>query len=305
MEPREPDLSFLNYTSHPFIRRALRTRPRLKGPLANATSVTLAMALKSSGLRHDSPTTVLFREGPPMVADSWRTLDYVINAVCAIPAITGTWDRKTFDWFLSERAAIEAELKARYEVEKRPVGSVGGGPGAKEIILYLLVKKFRPKVVVETGVANGISSRYILTAMDEVGEGRLESVDLPATKPGGFDYQDGTHDPVYVPKELGVGWLVPERLRGRWNLHLGRSDAELPKLSGPVDLFLHDSEHSYETMMFEFNWGHQHLVPGGFLGSDDAPWSKAWKDFLRQHAAEYTPLADGYIGFARRHGGGA
>jgi predicted O-methyltransferase YrrM len=32
-------------------------------------------------------------------------------------------------------------------------------------MLYLLVRKFRPEIVIETGIAPGISSAYVLLAM--------------------------------------------------------------------------------------------------------------------------------------------
>ena len=39
------------------------------------------------------------------------------------------------------------------------------------LMLYLLVRKFRPEIVIETGVARGISSAYMLLAMQQNGTG--------------------------------------------------------------------------------------------------------------------------------------
>lgn len=46
------------------------------------------------------------------------------------------------------------------------------------LLLYVLARALKPEVVVETGVANGISSSFILKALDENARGRLCSVDL-------------------------------------------------------------------------------------------------------------------------------
>lgn len=45
--------------------------------------------------------------------------------------------------------------------------------------LYLLIRAIKPAIVVETGVAAGISSSHILKALCDNGSGFLHSVDLP------------------------------------------------------------------------------------------------------------------------------
>ena len=48
---------------------------------------------------------------------------------------------------------------------------------------------------------------------------------------------------------------IGRRSEERWSLTIGRSQDELPTLLerlGEIDLFVHDSEHSYECMDFEF-----------------------------------------------------
>jgi len=46
-------------------------------------------------------------------------------------------------------------------------------------ILYVIVRLLKPEKVVETGVAAGVSSAFILEAMDDNGIGTLYSIDLP------------------------------------------------------------------------------------------------------------------------------
>ena len=138
----------------------------------------------------------------------------------------------------------------------------------------------QPDVVVETGVNNGASSLIILRAMQEVGRGRLFSIDLPFEA---GDYQEVTIDGVHtpdaawstVPEGKKPGWLVPEELRLRWTLYLGDSRDFLPGvLSGAkeIDMFLHDSEHTFDHMTWEFETAWPYIKSGGVLACDNADW---------------------------------
>jgi predicted O-methyltransferase YrrM len=146
--------------------------------------------------------------------------------------------------------------------------------------LYRLLRERRPSVCVETGVCNGTSSAIILQALERNGHGRLYSIDFPefTDSTGEFWHPGG----AVIPQGKEPGWLVPENLRGRWELTLGRSQDELEPLLdrlGTIDFFLHDSEHSYECMTFEFSAVMPRLRDGGVLVSDDADWNSAFKDF--------------------------
>ena len=110
-------------------------------------------------------------------------------------------------------------------------------------VLYALVRLLRPQAVVETGVGSGVSSTYFLRAMEKNGQGRLYSIDLPLP------------DDRLLPPGKETGWLVPPSLAGRWELVLGDARGELPALLerlGEVDFFFHDSDHSYEHMVWEY-----------------------------------------------------
>lgn len=300
MPDSDPDLSFLSTGSHPFIQRAWRSYPILRKDVLGAGHIVLGQALRSSRLLKDSPTGVAFRDGRRVRVSGWRELEYVTTLVCAVRGFYGHSEADLVERLLKERADVMEDLRTRYGMEKRPVGAVGGGPGAKEILLYLLVLRYKPDIVVETGVAQGVSSRYILKAMSKVGFGKLISIDLPPHDPSGYRYADGRLDPTFVPEELGVGWLVPRALRARWELRLGRSSEELQKIRENVDVFLHDSEHSYETMMLEYRWAKVHLSASGFLASDDLSWSNAWKDFHTGEGRDFKILVQGNIGLSRR-----
>jgi predicted O-methyltransferase YrrM len=100
-------------------------------------------------------------------------------------------------------------------------------------VLYLVTRVVKPKVAVETGVARGLSSSILLKALEENGQGFLHSIDLSPN----------------------AGDLIPENLKSRWKLYVGSSRDRLPKVLSKldkIDLFLHDSEHTYSNMTFEF-----------------------------------------------------
>jgi predicted O-methyltransferase YrrM len=129
---------------------------------------------------------------------------------------------------------------------------------------YLVCRILRPTLVIETGVAYGLSSAFILKALSVNGSGTLHSIDLP---PLG-DAADH------------VGLLVVEDLRQRWQLHRGTSRDHLPALidQHQVDVFLHDSLHTYRTMRWEFGVAWPGLREGGVLLSDDIQGNRAFAE---------------------------
>ena len=151
-------------------------------------------------------------------------------------------------------------------------------------LLYALVRKLRPSRLVETGVCNGASTAVILLALKHNRAGRLHSIDFPEhteTEYAPDAFWAGKRGAA-VPHDRSPGWLVPDHVRDRWELTLGRSQDVLEDLLdrlGTIDFFLHDSEHSYECMSFEYAQAHAHLEPGGILASDDTAWNTAFADF--------------------------
>ena len=171
-------------------------------------------------------------------------------------------------------------------------GRVTGRDGYDEgLRLYRLLRDLRPEVAVETGVCNGVSTAFLLLAMEDNGEGTLHSVDLPEV--AGEEYEEGTFwdgkGGAVIPPGKEAGWMVPPELRDRWELVLGRSQDELPPLLervGPIDFFMHDSEHSYECMSFEFRAAWEALRDGGVVVADDVNVNTAWVEFAREVGRE-------------------
>jgi predicted O-methyltransferase YrrM len=140
-------------------------------------------------------------------------------------------------------------------------------------IVYACVRTLKPAVMVETGVASGSSTCYILSAMNLNQRGQLYSIDLP-----------NADREASLPRGKEIGWLVSSDIRQRWKLVIGRSQEKLPLILSDlkcIDAFLHDSEHTYETMMFEYETAWRHMRNGGMLLSDDVHWNSAFNDFIR------------------------
>jgi cephalosporin hydroxylase len=128
--------------------------------------------------------------------------------------------------------------------------------------LYAIVRSLTPQVIVETGVASGLSSAFILHALSRNQHGHLYSIDLP---PYTIKYEDTEF--VSVPRGLEVGWAVKEEDRRRWALIFGNSLNELPKLCkklGKLDIFIHDSRHTYSVMLNEYKTAWPYLEVGGY-----------------------------------------
>lgn len=157
--------------------------------------------------------------------------------------------------------------------------------------LYALVRSKSPDVIVETGVASGVSSTLILAALSRNRTGHLYSIDKPNWDEGGYIDADGNLDRVTTPKALGPGWLVPAELRDRWTLIQGTSREFLPNLLEQlkhVEFFFHDSEHSYTNMYFEFEEAARFIRSGGVLYSDDIFANTAFADFATSHSSEFA-----------------
>jgi predicted O-methyltransferase YrrM len=162
--------------------------------------------------------------------------------------------------------------------------------------LYALVRTLQPRVAVETGVCNGFSTAFLLLGLERNGAGELHSIDLPEVV--GADYEPGTFwegkQGAAIPPGKQAGWMIPDELRARWRLVLGRSQEELPPLVerlGGIDLFVHDSEHSYECMRFEFDNAWPALREGGVLVADDWDWNDAFGEVASEQ--QRTPVTMG------------
>jgi len=83
----------------------------------------------------------------------------------------GITKKELMDYYYGLRNCKDI-IRKIYEIQaKVPRSRYGGYPNPE--IFYILMRKVKPKIVVETGVSFGITSSFILQAMEDNGFGTL------------------------------------------------------------------------------------------------------------------------------------
>ncbi len=145
--------------------------------------------------------------------------------------------------------------------------------------LYLAVSISKPKTVFETGVGPGTSTSAILKALPN--ESKLVSFDL-GVKYGNAD-------------EMPVGFVIPEDLKNKWKLVLGDSTVTLPrelKIYKNIEMFFHDSTHTYDHVSFELNTVFPYLSKNFIIVVDNYDWTDAPKDFAKKNELHLYHVSD-------------
>lgn len=216
---------------------------------------------------------------------AWRLLSRALSDYSQLGGSVGV-TRAQFKAYMAEFARDRAFNDriwngiGAFDASLRHRGIMGGGGAMAPDqcrVMYALVRALKPSIVVETGVASGVSSCYVLKALEDNGQGELFSIDLPYALPSASSIPTPP-----IPQGAQPGWLIPLELRDRWHLIVGRSSQVLPDLLkelGQIDVFLHDSEHTYETQMFEYETAWPYLRGGGLLLSDDSGATPAFSEF--------------------------
>ncbi len=182
-------------------------------------------------------------------------------------------------------------------VRRRDIQGSEGVMGALDCaMLYALTRWLRPAVVVESGGFIGMSSAFILKALadEKLTKSKLYSIEWS--------------------EEREQGALIPDELRPQFIPMRGKVEdfLERGELPSPIDMFLHDSSHSYRHMLWEFRQFWPRLRDGGLLVSHDVQMNAAFPEFVAKTYAheKKTGRRDtqrtshhewgrwGYIGFA-------
>jgi hypothetical protein len=146
--------------------------------------------------------------------------------------------------------------------------------------IWCLTRHLKPKNVVETGVAHGVTSRFILEALEKNGTGHLWSIDLP---------------PLERVWHEQVGLAVGNRFRDRWSYIKGSSRRRLPSLLsrlGQIDLFIHDSLHSERNVRFELGLAWAALRPGGVIVVDDIDANWGFRHFTEALSGHQSMICE-------------
>ena len=164
------------------------------------------------------------------------------------------------------------------------------GGGGNYFLLYFLVRKFKPNIVLETGVAMGWTSLFILEALKINNSGKLYSSDFPYFR-------------LKNPEKY-VGCLVEEAdLRARWELYIQGDEFALPHITSllgedKINLFHYDSDKSYSGRQFALKTIRNNLSPECIIIFDDIQDNLHFKDLVEDTSFSYkvVEFQDKYVG---------
>jgi hypothetical protein len=172
----------------------------------------------------------------------------------------------------------DVELNLRAPPPQAPFGRLHNADFRLARLCYAVARTLRPRVVVETGVCYGVTSAFLLKALDVNDEGSLYSVDLP---------------PLGKRADSFVGCVIPPSLTERWRLVRGLSKNLLPELLpelGTVDVFVHDSLHTYQNMRREFELVTPYLGRPSALISDDVEGNSAFQEWVERYRPDFSAV---------------
>jgi hypothetical protein len=173
----------------------------------------------------------------------------------------------------AEAAPVWPDVLARMAnrgVSAGPMSYLGWNDGDLGLAraAWCLVRHLNATRVVETGVAHGVTSRFVLEALARNGGGHLWSIDLP---------------PMLHPEmHSQIGMAISAGQQGSWTYIKGSSRRRLPALlkrAAPIDLFIHDSKHSTQNVVFELKLAWSALRPGGAVLVDDVDTNNGFHRF--------------------------
>ncbi|WP_433347944.1 class I SAM-dependent methyltransferase [Micromonospora sp. CA-111912] len=179
---------------------------------------------------------------------SRQHLAWFVSVACDVPVA------RVRGWF----AEIEGDEELRGHIERATAEASRRGLAdrkvryARRIGWYAMVRATRPAHVVETGVDKGLGSCVLAAALlrnaAEGHPGRVTSLDI-------------NPEAGYLARTAPWSEVV--------DLVVGDSIASIEALDRPVDLFLHDSDHSRAHEKREFDAVEPKLAPGALLLTDN------------------------------------
>jgi predicted O-methyltransferase YrrM len=221
-----------------------------------------------------------FAQGDKVPDSAWRQiLKDVLEEARTVPHADQVFERRAYiEKYLGE---ITRKYEAHY--------AAGWVNLDDALFLYWLVRKLNPKIIVQTGVCNGLSSAFMMLGLVKNGpQGSQHVIDMPPvfnSKDPGWTIKGKVYG-VVIPEGKSSGWMVPDAYRNRFEVWNGDAKDLLPKMVdkiNSIDLFYHDSDHTYDHMMFEFREAKRKLQPGGLIVGDDISWNASVWDFADQY----------------------
>ena len=147
-------------------------------------------------------------------------------------------DSSFFDVSIQESDLIMRDV----EFFKNTMNNLELGNNYAVEIIYFLIRFFKPNIVLETGVAAGLSSRCILEALHKNKKGKLYSSDFPYFR-------------LKSPEKY-IGIYVPDRLKKNWRLEILGDKENIKKFKSEItfaDIIIYDSDKRYSGKKNFFN----------------------------------------------------
>lgn len=151
----------------------------------------------------------------------------------------------------------------------------------RRVAWYAIARILNPQLVVETGTDRGLGTAILARAVERNGSGRVVTVDIESFERGA---------------------LVPESLRHVVKFETDHSHTVIPSLP-MIDMFIHDSDHSYEFEHREFELALANLSPDGILLTDNAEMTDALVDISRSNNRRFLSVLEHPEGHWHRGGG--
>ncbi|MBU4419366.1 MAG: class I SAM-dependent methyltransferase, partial [Candidatus Omnitrophica bacterium] len=161
---------------------------------------------------------------------------------------------------------------------------------ANFIFLYLLTKILKPGVIIETGCNIGFSSTFIALAVKENDNGcmfytmdpylKFHSWETSISLKSSYEKKQNI-DGDELRGEFNPLSIVPQDMRKYIIFKAGRSNDVLPNLlkdNPKIDIFFHDSEHSYRNVIWECMTIWPYLKTGGYILVHDVSHNSAFKE---------------------------
>ena len=164
------------------------------------------------------------------------------------------------------------------------------------ILIYCLARHFKPKNILETGVYYGGNTLFLLKAIKANGSGNILAIDLPDTiikrkfkkKLKEYRHPLVKESENYTTK-LVPGFIIPKKYTNKLNLVLGEATSEIKKIKNKIDLYVHDSDHSFKYLSGELNAIEKKMPnKNSIIIVDDIDWSNAFYSHVSKK--KYYPI---------------
>lgn len=211
-----------------------------------------------------------FEKNTSIEAKQWA----ILNTKQTVEEFCSSIDAILFDKIKEDISLIEEE--ALNKLSKLKVSLGGGG---NYILLYFLILKFKPLNIVETGVAAGWSSLFILRALKKNGKGFLYSSDFPYFR-------------LENPEQY-IGYLARnEKNKKNWYLDIRGDDIALPEIikrlgKNNIDLIHYDSDKSYSGRVNAIKNLNSKISINTIVIFDDIQDNLHFKDFVESNKKNF------------------